>query len=93
MPLFSVTAIGLLAAAVAGTTFGVRPLRALLLGVAGAWGGFLGGALVGVVVDVLAGTGHMLAITGHAAAVAVAAIAVWRVSERGSGAPRGGESR
>ncbi|MER7012821.1 hypothetical protein ABT324_15500 [Saccharopolyspora sp. NPDC000359] len=77
MPLLSVTAIGLVAAVLVITTRHASPVRALLLGLAGAWAGFFGGALVGVVVDVIAGTGWAVALVGHAAAVIGAAAAGW----------------
>lgn len=44
----------------------------ILLGVVGAWIGFALGAVAGMLVDVVAGTGWVLALSGHVAACAVA---------------------
>ncbi|MDA3648833.1 hypothetical protein LZ318_06085 [Saccharopolyspora indica] len=75
MPLLSVTAIGLVTAVLVVITRHAPPVRALLLGLVGAWAGFAGGAVVGVVVDVIAGTGWMVALAGHVVAVIGAAAA------------------
>lgn len=77
MPLLSVTAIGLVTAVLVIITRHAPPVRALLLGLGGAWAGFLAGALVGVVVDVIAGTGWAVALAGHVVAVVGAAVAGW----------------
>lgn len=73
MPFASVTAIGLavgLTAAASGRSLGGR----LLQGVVTAWIGFLAGAMAGVTVDVVVGTGVWLALLGHAGALAAAAV-------------------
>lgn len=71
LPLVSVTLIGFVAGLL------VRPSpparrgvgRSLVAGCVGAWAGFAVFGLVGVVVDVLAGTGSYVALLGHAGAV------------------------
>ena len=68
-PIVSVTLIGLIAGLLFAFFRKSRPTLALLLGVSGAWMGFITGAVLGVVVDVIAQTGVFLAIMGHLAAV------------------------
>lgn len=81
MPGLSVTVIGLVIAA-----FGIvrhKPvLPALLRGLIGAWAGFAGLALIGLVVDVLLFDGVYVAILGHIGAAIGAAIAVGRARAR-----------
>lgn len=72
MPTLSVTAIGVLVAVAAMTIRRSSPGHAFLLGVVGAWIGFALGAVAGMLVDVVAGTGWVLALSGHVAACAVA---------------------
>jgi hypothetical protein len=55
-PAFSVTLIGLVIGGVAAAN-NARPLRPILIAVSGAWAGLLAGALVGVAIDAIAGTG------------------------------------
>lgn len=76
MPVLSVTLIGI-AAAVAAAVRWQRPFFvSVTLGFAGAWVGFLAGALVGVAIDALLSIGVFVAIIGHAAAAAGAFFAV-----------------
>jgi hypothetical protein len=49
-----------------------------VLGVVGAWIGFIAGALVGVIIDVILQTGTYVAIIGHVAAAAGALVALTR---------------
>ena len=79
MPLVSVTSIGLVAAAVALLLGRRTVLGAGVRGLLGAWGGFVFGAVAGVLVDVLTGNGVYLAIVGHSGAVVGAA---WALSRR-----------
>ena len=83
LPTVSVTVIGLIAGPLAVVIGRSRPARALLLGVVGAWAGFVVGALVGVALDVVVGSGTYLAIVGHLMAVigAVVALARFRTTE------------
>ncbi|MFC7406039.1 hypothetical protein [Georgenia alba] len=77
MPTLSVTAIGLVVAAV--WMIRGRPATATLLkGLVGAWLGFLAGALVGVVFDVVLLDGIYVALFGHAFAVVGAVLVVIR---------------
>jgi len=73
-PAFSVTLIGLVIGGMAAAN-NARPLRPILIAVSGAWAGFLVGALVGVAIDAIAGTGIWVAIFGHVAAVPGAMLA------------------
>jgi len=73
-PAFSVTLIGLVIGGIAAAN-NARPLGPILISVAGAWAGFLAGALVGVAIDAIAGTGIWVAIFGHVAAVPGAMLA------------------
>lgn len=73
-PAFSVTLIGLVIGGVAAANK-PQPLRPILIAVAGAWAGFLAGAVVGVAVDAIAGTGIWVAIFGHVTAVPGAILA------------------
>jgi hypothetical protein len=69
MPLLSVTVIGVIVGMVAGAAtgkIGRRPIE----GVVAAWLGFLAGAVLGILLDILAGTGWIVAWFGHAAALA-----------------------
>jgi hypothetical protein len=68
MPLISVTAIGVIVGIVAGAATG-KAGHSPIEGVVAAWLGFLAGAILGVLLDILAGTGSMVAWLGHAAAL------------------------
>jgi membrane associated rhomboid family serine protease len=81
MPGLSVTLIGLVIAAIA-IARGKPALPVLLRGLVGAWVGFVGLALIGLVVDVLFFSGMYVAILGHIGAAMGAAIAVARARER-----------
>jgi uncharacterized membrane protein YeaQ/YmgE (transglycosylase-associated protein family) len=76
MPAISVTLIGIVAAAAAAVKWQRPFFVSVTLGFVGAWAGFMLGALVGVVIDVLFSTGIFVALIGHAAAVAGAFFAV-----------------
>ncbi|MBW9206615.1 hypothetical protein KV102_12505 [Mumia sp. zg.B53] len=77
LPLVSVTVIGIVAGLLLRPSPPVRRSRprGVAVGVLGAWAGFLVLALLGVVVDVVAGTGTYVALLGHAGAVLGAAAA------------------
>lgn len=81
MPGLSVTLIGLAIAAL-GIIRHKAALPALLRGLIGAWVGFVGLALIGLVVDVILFDGSYVAILGHLGAATGAAIAVARTSAR-----------
>jgi hypothetical protein len=74
-PTLSVTAIGLI---VGGLELALTRdgWAALLAGVVGAWVGFGLGAVIGVVFDVVVGTGTGVALAGHALAIVGAMAAV-----------------
>ena len=79
MPALSVTAIAIVVGVVAISR--KKPAAATLLrAFAGAWLGFVAGAVPGVIADVLAGSGAYVAVVGHIGAVlgAVAAVTWWR---------------
>jgi hypothetical protein len=81
MPGLSVTLIGLGIAAVAIARR--KPvLPALLCGLIGAWVGFAGLALIGLVIDIILFDGAYVTILGHIGAVIGAAIAVARAGAR-----------
>ena len=77
-PLVSVTVIGLIAGLIFVAQRKSQPARTLLLGLAGAWIGFMVGALIGVVIDVVALTGIYVAILGHFMAIVGASAALLR---------------
>jgi uncharacterized membrane protein YeaQ/YmgE (transglycosylase-associated protein family) len=83
LPTVSVAVIGLIAGLLALVVGRSRPARALLLGVVGAWLGFLVGAIVGVSVDIVVESGIYLGIVGHLMAVvgAVVALTHFRTTE------------
>lgn len=83
LPTLSVTVIGLIGAAVCVAMRMQSPTSALVRGLAGAWGGFVCGALLGVLIDVVVQTGIWLAIIGHLAALAGTVFAI-RIRPRGS---------
>jgi hypothetical protein len=56
----------------------VQADRSLLLGVVGAWVGFVVGAIIGVAIDVVVRSGIYLAIVGHLMAVVGAVVALTR---------------
>ncbi|TWF93858.1 hypothetical protein FHU35_14131 [Saccharopolyspora dendranthemae] len=74
MPTFSVTLISLIVVAIVVVTTSAPPGRTLLFGLIGAWAGFAAGALGGVLVDVVTGSGSYLAVVGHGVAVLGAVI-------------------
>lgn len=77
MPTVSVTVIGLTVGVVGLLLFNRgRAWRDLLRGLVGAWLGFLGGALAGIIMDVMLGTGVFVALVGHGLAVLGALVAV-----------------
>jgi hypothetical protein len=76
LPTVSVTVIGLIAGLLVVFMGARRPARALLLGVVGAWAGFVVGAIIGVAIDVVVQTGIYLAIMGHLTAVVGAVVAL-----------------
>lgn len=76
MPTVSVTVIGLVVGLVGLLLNRGRAWRELLRGLVGAWAGFLGGALAGVIMDVMLGTGVFVALVGHGLAVLGALVAV-----------------
>jgi hypothetical protein len=78
LPTVSVTVIGLLAGLLALLLGRYRPGPALVLGVVGAWIGFIAGALGGVIIDLILQTGTNVAIIGHTAAAAGAFVALTR---------------
>lgn len=68
MPLLSVTIIGLLAGAGVGF-YRPRPGRGVLLGLVGASIGFAVGAIPGLAIDVVLGSGTWLPLAGHGMAL------------------------
>ena len=79
LPTVSVSVIGLIAGllvVVMGARSGAA--RALLLGVVGAWAGFVVGAIIGVAIDVVVQSGIYLAIVGHLMAVVGSVVALTR---------------
>lgn len=79
LPTISVTAIGLLVGIAGVLAIRGRPGATLAHAVIGAWCGFVIGALVGVLIDVMLGNGIYLGIVGHAVALAGAVVAVGRL--------------
>lgn len=81
-PFLSVSVIGLIAGTgwfwAKGQSLGAY----LGLALAGAWVGFVAGALVGVTVDVVTAQGVYVAIVGHAVAVAGAGLLPRRLRSR-----------
>src|SRR5690554_4169996 len=76
MPTVSVTVIGLTVGVVGLLLFNRgRAWRDLLRGLVGAWLGFLGGALAGIIMDVMLSTGVFVALVGHGLAVLGALVA------------------
>lgn len=69
-PILSVTLIGLIGAAACTAMRTQTPSSAFMRGLIGAWGGFAAGALLGVLIDVVAQTGIWVGVIGHLAAVA-----------------------
>ncbi len=97
MPALSVTLIGVVVALAAGALRHLHPARTALPALFGAWAGFAAGAVVGVITDVISGSGSWLAVIGHLAAVAGAVLAVraWALGparDRGA-ATDGGSAR
>lgn len=78
LPTVSVTVIGLIAGLIFVVVRSSQPLPTLLLGVAGAWVGFIVGAIFGVVVDVIAQTGVYLGIVGHLMTIPGVVVALLR---------------
>ena len=76
VPGLSVTAIGIPAPGLVSMRRDELSLRTgLPRAVVGAWAGFVVGAVVGVTVDVIAGTGVWVPIVGHAVAACAGALA------------------
>ena len=75
-PTLSVTLIGLLVGAGMMVVTRNGDWTVLLVGIVGAWVGFGIGALLGVVIDVVLGTGIWVALAGHVLALVGAAISV-----------------
>ncbi|OQS15800.1 hypothetical protein B0T36_07465 [Nocardia donostiensis] len=73
MPIVSVTVLGFVIAVVSVVVRRTPVGRSLLLGIVGAWLGFAAGSIAGALVDVVLGTGWVLALAGHTAAFAAAA--------------------
>jgi hypothetical protein len=65
LPTLSVTVIGLIAGLLAVVAGGGGRVRALLLGVVGAWAGFVMGAIIGIGIDVVVQSGIYVGIVGH----------------------------
>ncbi|QRY61312.1 hypothetical protein JVX90_12860 [Gordonia sp. PDNC005] len=86
LPTITVTAIGLLFAAVAAAVHRRAAAWVVLLGVVGAWIGYLIGAGTGRVLDAAADSDRMLDVFGHLGAIVVAAWAVDRFAAVGVGA-------
>jgi hypothetical protein len=84
LPTVSVTVIGLLAGVIALLLGRYRPGPSLARGIAGAWIGFVAGALVGVIIDAILQTGVYVALIGHVAAAmgAFAALARFRTPSK-----------
>ena len=74
MPFVSVTVIGLIGGAFVARSRRLDPGGPVGLGVLGAWLGFIGGAIVGVTIDVVAHTGIYVAVLGHLGALAGTAL-------------------
>lgn len=76
LPAVSVTVIGL----TAGLIFVIlrKDNSGAPRGIAGAWVGFIIGAIFGVIVDVIAQTGIFLGIVGHLMAVFGSFVALYR---------------
>ena len=87
LPTASVTLIGLIVGVAGYLMTRHRPAATLGIGVAGAWIGFLAGALVGVVIDLVLRDGVYVAIIGHVVAIAGAATAL-RWFRAGAASPR-----
>jgi hypothetical protein len=68
MPLLSVTFIGLVIGTIVAVGRRAAPFRIAARALAGAWLGFITGALCGVFVDIAMGSGSTLAVLGHAGA-------------------------
>ncbi|WP_139025675.1 hypothetical protein [Gordonia neofelifaecis] len=87
MPTISVTVIGLLAALVFVVFRRTEKAWAVLLGVLGAWAGFVVGAVPGATADIVSGGGWALPTVGHLGAVVGAVAAVWWFGGLAVGAP------
>lgn len=74
-PTLSVTAIGLVFGGI-GLALSRDGWAPLLAGVVGAWVGFGLGAVIGVIFDIVVGTGTGVALAGHALAIVGAFAAV-----------------
>lgn len=87
-PTLSVTLIGLLVGAAVMLVTRSNDWTTLLVGQVGAWVGFAVGAVIGVVIDIIASTSMWLALSGHVLALVGAAIAVRSRLARLASTPR-----
>lgn len=78
LPAVSVTLIGLVAGLIFTLLRRSKPLVMLLLGVAGAWVGFLVGAVFGIAIDVISQSGVFVAILGHLMAIPGSLVSLMR---------------
>jgi hypothetical protein len=83
-PQLSVTDIGLVFGGI-GVALSRDGWAPLLAGVAGAWVGFGLGAVIGVIFDIVVGTGTGVALAGHALAIVGAFAAVRSRTWKGLG--------
>ena len=86
LPTITVTVIGLLFAAIAAAVHRRAAAWVVLLGVVGAWVGYLVGAGAGRVLDAATASDRMLDVFGHLGAIVVAAWVVDRYAAIGVGA-------
>lgn len=93
-PTLSVTAIGLVIGGL-GLALARDGWAPLLAGLFGAWLGFGLGAVIGVVFDIIAGTGTGVALAGHALAIvgALGAVRARTWTEKGPTSDQPGPAR
>jgi hypothetical protein len=82
MPAVSVTVLGVVAGFIGLLLVRHRSWSSMVHGIAGAWVGFIAGAIVAIILDVVLGSGTLLPVLGHAAAAAGALVAVIRLRSR-----------
>jgi uncharacterized membrane protein YoaK (UPF0700 family) len=63
-----------------------RSWSSVVHGIAGAWVGFIAGAIVAIILDVVLGSGTLLPVLGHAAAAALLWRGPFRSGSQGSSA-------